>query len=642
MTFNARQRVVWYAQRLARMSLAELGFRLGEAAKRISDSAASGGWTRFAQTGRAFVPLPGLTADSVRALSAMLQDDASAIARGRFFFLNQAWPTNLSDWRRDIWLVDPVSEKRWPGAETNAHSVNFRHLAGMGDVKFVWEINRLQMLQISSVAGDWHVMADLLKAWMEKNPPYRGINWTSGIEAASRIVSLLVALSVMSEDARRRLLGLVYRFLGAHVARIRRYPSLHSSANNHRVAELVALYLATVAAPDLPYAATTRLRSKQELERRIIELFHADGVGAEQSVFYALYALEWLVIAGIVADAQGEPFSQIVKNRLGRAAGFITELMDEDGYPPRIGDDDESTVLRTSLKPEARYAASVISLVMRWLKLPQLAPPFTEPNLRDLLLPSDTRPTTENRIVPRRRTFSEGGYSIFRSKWGMDEAVVTFDHGPLGFLSIAAHGHADALAVWLHLGKEPVFIDAGTFLYHSGGAWRDHFRKTRVHNTLVVDNADQSQIAGPFMWSRRAQTRLLDTSEAGVAANHDGYKKSHGVTHQRRVSLMDEALKIEDAIEWEPEYPDAPFEVGFTLAEGIAVELQGSEAILKLDSGKRISASVRGDAETAWRVVMVDISPSFNVLHSTTRLFWLGQAATHARMETTFAFVNDD
>ena len=44
---------------------------------------------------------------------------------------------------------------------------------------------------------------------------------------------------------------------------------------------------------------------------------------------------------------------------------------------------------------------------------------------------------------------------------GEAPAVLTFDHGPVGYLSIAAHGHADTLAVWLSVGSQPIFVDAG-------------------------------------------------------------------------------------------------------------------------------------------------------------------------------------
>ncbi len=41
------------------------------------------------------------------------------------------------------------------------------------------------------------------------------------------------------------------------------------------------------------------------------------------------------------------------------------------------------------------------------------------------------------------------------------------DAAPLGFLSIAAHGHADALSFILHVDGSPILVDPGTFMYHT-------------------------------------------------------------------------------------------------------------------------------------------------------------------------------
>ena len=40
--------------------------------------------------------------------------------------------------------------------------------------------------------------------------------------------------------------------------------------------------------------------------------------------------------------------------------------------------------------------------------------------------------------------------------------------------------------------RVPFLVDSGTFSYNIGYAWRDAFRGTRAHNTLVVDGEDQS------------------------------------------------------------------------------------------------------------------------------------------------------
>ena len=81
---------------------------------------------------------------------------------------------------------------------------------------------------------------------------------------------------------------------------------------------------------------------------------------------------------------------------------------------------------------------------------------------------------------------------------GADERWVWFDHGPLGFPALAAHGHADALAMGLHLGGTQVIVDAGTGGYGGWGPWRRYFRGTSAHAALRVDGRDSSVPRGPF------------------------------------------------------------------------------------------------------------------------------------------------
>ena len=119
--------------------------------------------------------------------------------------------------------------------------------------------------------------------------------------------------------------------------------------------------------------------------------------------------------------------------------------------------------------------------------------------------------------------------------------VIVFDCGLLGYLSIAAHGHADALHLSVSVDGRPILIDPGTYAYHEGGKWRDFFRSTAAHNTIVVDGCDQSEMVGAFMWGHKANVRLLrweSTSDYDLAiAEHDGYSNL-GVIHQRSVLFV--------------------------------------------------------------------------------------------------------
>jgi uncharacterized heparinase superfamily protein len=145
---------------------------------------------------------------------------------------------------------------------------------------------------------------------------------------------------------------------------------------------------------------------------------------------------------------------------------------------------------------------------------------------------------------------------------------LTFDHGPLGYLSIAAHGHADALSLTLDIDGEPVLVDPGTWLYGSGGAWRDWFRSTPAHNTLNIGDKSQSIMAGAFNWSRKAVTTLLEAlpePDWRLSARHDGYRRRFGVLHQRTISHQADSILVTDRLHGGTQVA----EIVFQLAEGL-------------------------------------------------------------------------
>jgi hypothetical protein len=127
--------------------------------------------------------------------------------------------------------------------------------------------------------------------------------------------------------------------------------------------------------------------------------------------------------------------------------------------------------------------------------------------------------------------FRDEGHFIFRKKDNEKEIYMHFDAAPLGFLSIAAHGHADALSFILHVDGQPVFIDSGTYTYHTEPEWRSYFIGTLAHNTIRINEKDQAVNGGPTLWIKHYKTSVIDleTDEDidRITATHDGYKKEN-------------------------------------------------------------------------------------------------------------------
>ena len=640
-------RLRWYGGRLASMSAREIAHRLTEQAKR--------GVSQFHQPdfhGMAdAVPLPTLNglAEGMRridtpALRDRCREVAATAGSQRFRFLGQDWPA-VAAWP---WHLDPVSGREWP-RDRYCFRINYRHAADMGDVKYVWEVNRLQFLQpmavLAYLEGD-DALAErclaILLDWIEANPPFRGVNWASGIELAVRVVSILIVLTLagadrLSADDRRRIAAC----LAAHGWWLDRFPSRFSSANNHLVAEAAGLYLLGAAAPKLPGAAAWEAYGRRVLAAEAVAQIHPDGIGAEQSPTYTAFTLEWLLLCAWVGRQHDAPLPEAVWARLAAAGEALRWFLDEAGQPPRIGDEDEGRVVFVGSE-ETTYVPSVLAMIAAGLERPELSPPRHTVTLRDGLYGP---PPTGQQSPVGVRDFAAGGYFVVRQPAHNRRLLLIVDHGPLGYLSIAAHGHADALAVWLHLDDRPILVDAGTYLYHSGAAWRDHFRGSTAHNTLVVDGTDQSRISGAFNWSAKATVHtgqvVTGPDDWAIEAEHDGYAKRFGIRHHRRVAAVAaDAFRVEDRLIG-LQAVRLPVEIGYLLhpdvevledAEGCALRLDGRPAMHVAPTGDLRCSVERGLQEPprAW------YSPGFGARRPTSRIVYRGALATDERFQVDF------
>jgi len=586
----------WYANRLQSMSGAEILHRVGELGKRTLSKYGHPDFGGAASLHAELPVFPGLF-DRIKGMDfapeviSTWQRIADSARTGRLRLLGQPWPGLTGP---EKWHFDPATGKSWP-ANQYCYDIPYRRAAGYGDIKYVWELNRLQYLQpIAALAlvtdndALRRYCVGEIDCWILFNRPFRGVNWASGIELALRIVSLLFVVSLVGADAftpaqQQRLRGC----LAAHGYWLMRYPSRYSSANNHLIAEAGGLYLLGSLFPDLKGADEYAKYGRTVLCREASLQIYEDGVGAEQSPTYLAFTLEWLLLCRTVANGLGAPFPSTVDERLAAAGRFLRWITDSSGNQPRIGDDDEGRVLFGG--DEIGYVSSILGCVAAAVGDPDLVPPGVRPHLRNTVLGNPPRSAASSESAPMGAgTFSRGGYSILRWKAGNTDGLWVFDRGPLGYLAIAAHGHADALSVWLHLAGRPVLVDAGTYLYHAGGAWRDHFRGTGAHNTLSIDATDSSEITGAFNWGRKAQTAVLsrndDPSTWHVNFEHDGYEETFGVRHRRRLERTgDSTFSITDSLcGAEGLYP---VDVGFLVHPDLTIGEKAGAWIVAVDPG---------------------------------------------------------
>ncbi len=487
-----------------------------------------------------------------------LEERAEKIAAGRLSFLGlEDQPLgDPIDWQRD--------HESGRGAPLRfSPSIDYRDAEAVGDCKYVWEPNRHHQLVV--LARAYRAGGDLrfaraavrqLADWLGQNPYGLGMNWRSPLELGVRLINWVWAADLLRDSRliegplREQLLDSA----GRHVWEIDRKYSQGSSANNHLIGEAAGAFVASCYFSFLKGASRWRERSRQVLLEQLFEQSYADGGTREQAMGYHLFDLQFFLIAGLVARWRGEEFPQEYWQRLERMFEFVGAF-NEGGGLPMFGDWDEGYVLDLGgAAGDVRPWMSVAAALYGRADFKAWAGRYAEP-ARWLLGRSsrerfDAIPAAaEDRIVSR--AFPQSGRYLLQSgsRTGPDRISVAFDCGAHGFLSIACHAHADALSFVLRAFGMDVLVDPGTYDYFSHPRWRDYFRSTRAHNTVVIDGQDQSVMEGPFLWGRRAEARCLawQPSPTGglVLGEHDGYARlKDPALHRRALELDGQQRKL--------------------------------------------------------------------------------------------------
>jgi hypothetical protein len=566
--------IVWRTRQAVAARLQARGYGLARPAPPVGRS----GLAWVAALPRAAGPAGGLDPQPYR-------DAADRVLAGRFdvFALRDADLGFPPDWN-----TDPKTGRRVP--LDFGKRIDYRDAQACGDIKYLWEPNR--HLDLVTLAQAWHLGGDerhaqgcrqLLDSWFEQCPYPLGPNWTSSLEHGIRLVNWAIAWHLLGGDASplfRDAAGAAFRerwlrSVHQHAYFIAGWLSRHSSANNHLLGETLGLAVSAITWPLWPESRGWRALGLATFERESLAQTAPDGVNREQALWYQHAVMEMMLIGGLFARRNGADFGPDFWQRLAAMMEYVAALTDRGGHLPMLGDSDDSRIVRWDPRAPASPFASLLGsgavLFGRadWLDRAggsRDGEPWSADDRNVWLLGepacvalATSAPQTPG---PRRRVFESGGHYLLGARFRQsDEVLASFDAGPLGYRSIAAHGHADALSLTLSAGGHELLIDPGTYAYHTDPRWRDHFRSTFAHNTVTIDALDQSVSGGSFLWLRKATTRCLahalDEPVQQVQAEHDGYARlADPVVHRRRVCFESatDHFTIEDEIDCRGEH----------------------------------------------------------------------------------------
>lgn len=567
----------WYYHRLMMMSAAEALWRV----RRITRQAVAK-VTRRVQAGR-YVPRNSNSASFLEAFEKIQfyglldmkpsdvpiswQKNTIAAAdkllqhKIKLFALDDVYLGRQINWNHEYKrnIDTPIEFSPW---------MDYRYTDSYGDFKYFWELARLQHLiplakayYLTADARYAREVADELGSFVQQCPYLLGIHWVMPMEAAIRLISLSWVTAFLREYLRKdnRTCGLIEGIIRSHSDYVAQNLSCFSSANNHLVAEAAGVFTAGVCFGKTEAMGKHRQMAHDILSREITRQFYADGVNKEQTTHYHIACYNCFLLAGLLGKANGFDFPLEYWQTLEKAASFVCAMATDDDHLPNIGDSDDgrTVVLSETDNNQVQSLLATAAVLFDRDDFKAKAKDFDEMSfwllgrsgIEKFKLLSGAADMSNQPV-----RFDKGGYYIFEATQPVPFKLI-FDSGPLGFGSIAAHGHADALSFVLYVNRREFFVDPGTYTFIAKDAFRDYFRSTAAHNTLVVDGLNQSEMAGPFLWTKKAQSSVeefvINEHYYRIVASHNGYSRlPDPVIHCRAIDIDKKLaiITIEDRI----------------------------------------------------------------------------------------------
>ncbi|MFH0826077.1 MAG: alginate lyase family protein [Pseudomonadota bacterium] len=497
------------------------------------------------------------------------------------------------------------------------------------DVKWSWELNRFQHLPVLGAA--WRITgderysreaSDQLESWMSTVRYPFGVQWSSNLEVALRALAFMRCHAVCM-DAPGWDEGFMDRFvpcLYLHVLVLERELSLFHALSNHILGEAAALLHMSLLYPVFSDSSRRRDLSMGVLKDVVPKLILPDGVYAEQTTGYARFVAEFLLPVLHAASWNNFVPARSIVPRLKACIAFLKSLSPDPKRIPMIGDSDTGSAIGWGLADYWDFRPIFASSAVL-LGDPKHAEGIDGfPAESFLILGSEGRATFDALKAPSEETgpesgvpsgkltvYPRGGYQVSRDR----DFHLVFDAGPLGLPPRYGHGHSDGLSFILYYNNMPAVADPGTYAYNGPRMWRDCFRSTSAHNTVCVDDGDQSPALGGFVWALPLDIETYRPVETDSWRLLGGRIRVLGVVHERLAAHLPEGgviirdrvtgkgrHRLQWSLHWSPEWELKETEEGRILARSNSGELE--TAVLKPRGVSLKSAKGSLDPITGW------------------------------------------
>ena len=469
---------------------------------------------------------------------------ADNICHRRFQFLGSSF-----EFGDDVnWHLDPDSGRSWPKVYFEKIGDWIWSEKRIGDFKFPWELNRHQYFFTLGKAywltGDERYAdecASQISSWIHDNPPGMGINWYSSLEIGVRLISWGWAFHFFRSSSQfiAQAGNLFLKSLYQQAVFLRDNLTLNEEVrNNHIIGEAAGLIFVGSLFPEFIEAGEWLSTGLHVIEKELTLQTFAEGANKEQAISYHRFVLDFLLLVIVLGRRGAIHPSPQLEILLEKMLDYVMFTTTPNGGTPMIGDADEGRGyifcesanfwdFRGSLaagavlykRPDFKFIARDFGEEAFWLLGPEGLRAFEQ---LQCVIPDETS-----------ISFPEAGHYVIRDSWKENSDFAFLKCGPFGWGGdgFCSHSHCDLLSFVLYVNGKPIIVDSGTFTYH--GSWRDQFRSTRAHNTLMVDDCEQASPLPYFGWRDTPQAKCQVWDGRRVVGVMQAVP---GVKHQREIN----------------------------------------------------------------------------------------------------------
>ena len=121
------------------------------------------------------------------------------------------------------------------------------------------------------------------------------------------------------------------------------------------------------------------------------------------------------------------------------------------------------------------------------------------------------------------------------------------DIGNIGPDYQPGHAHADTFNFVVQVNHKPFIVDTGLSTYETNER-RTVERSTSSHNTVEINETNQSEVWGGFRVANRATVTVLEENNEKIITKHVGYEKKFGIMHTRTWLFTEKKIIIKDSL----------------------------------------------------------------------------------------------